>query len=197
MDRATVERWRDALDKKGHDVVRKQLDLRPGHPGELVYNIVDEPPYPDRAFCEDWCRGAPPPPTAMSGTGAMVVIMTVLAVVFAFRAAMSFSTADPNWLTPNTGAFHPTQQSSTSSTPSIPIPSPAPMAGGGAATSDSALQNTASQNSSVINTIQQNSVMMPSCTSVSSAGNRATVQALKSCSKLGQPFLKQSNGPPS
>jgi hypothetical protein len=192
MDRATVERWREALDKKGLDVVRQQLDLRPGRPDEVIYNIVDEPPYPDRAFCEDWCRGAPPPPTAMSGTGAMVVIMSVLVVVFALRAAMSFSSADVNWLAPNTGAFHPAQSAASS----MPRTGSAPTAsgsGGSASSSVTALQNSAAQNSSVVNTTEQGS-MLPSCTSVS-GGTVTSVQSLPSCSKLGQPFMKKSSGP--
>jgi hypothetical protein len=184
MDRATVERWREALEKKGLDVVRHQLDLRPGRPDEVLYNIVDEPPYPDRAFCEDWCRGAPPPPTAISGTGAMVIIMSILVIVCVLRGFVSFSTADPDWLAPNSGTFH---QASTAA--------PARQAGGsaGSAGPASSIQNTAAQNGSVVNTTEQGS-MLPSCTSVS-AGSIGSVQKLPSCSKLGQPFVKQSSGP--
>jgi hypothetical protein len=184
MDRATVERWREALEQKGLNVVRQQLDLRPGPPNEVLYNIVDDPPYPDRAFCEDWCRGAPPPPVAMSGTGAMVVIMSILVVVFALRAFVSYGTADPNWLAPNAVPLHQT-----------PMTGGALKTGGSGGGSASSTQNNSAQNGSVITTTEQGS-MLPSCTSVSSGGNLATVQTQKACSKLGQPFVKQSSGGP-
>jgi hypothetical protein len=179
MDRATDERWREALEKKGQDAIRHKLDLRPGPPGELFYDIVDAPPYPDRAFCEAWCRGVPPRTGGMSRIGAMVVIMSILVVVCGLRAFTSSSKQDANWLSPTTSQYHPSAAAA------------APH-GGGAGSSDDSIQNSAAQNSSVINT-QQKASILPSCSSVSSAGTVATVHSAGACSKLGQPF-KQGSG---
>jgi hypothetical protein len=201
MDAADDERWREALAKKGKDVVRQKLDLRPGAPTELLYDVVDEPPYPDRAFCEAWCRDTLPKAGGISGSAVMVVIMSVLVLVCGLRAFAPFSKQDANWLSPDT-----TQSQSTTplpnanwlspdATPYHPTQAAAPPPTGGATNSDdtlsnAALQNQATVNSSVISTQNQNSIL-PSCTAVSRAGNVASVQALPACSKLGQPFVKQ------
>jgi hypothetical protein len=189
MDRATDERWREALKKKGQQVVRQQLDCRPGPPTELLYDIVDEPPYPTRAYCEAWCRGMPAKSVGMSGTGAMVVIMSILVVVCVFRGALSLSSADVNWLSSSDEPYHSGQ--------SAPQPAAAPHAAsassGAASSSDTSLGNTATQNSSVISTQSQGSIRS-GCTAVSNAGNQATVETRAPCSKLGQPFVQRSSG---
>jgi hypothetical protein len=175
MDRNTEERWRTALQKQGQDAVRQRLDLRPGPQSELFYDIVDEPPYPDRAFCEAWCRGPTQRKSGISGAGVMVIIMSVLFVVCGLRAFTSSSKQDANWLAPNGAAFHH---------PSPTAASPTGAAGNSDTTIGfGAVQNQATQNSSVINTQGQSS-LLSGCTTVSSANNLATVQRLKPCSKL-------------
>jgi hypothetical protein len=204
MDRATDERWREALDKKGRGVVRQQLDLRPGPPSELFYDIVDEPPYPSREYCEAWCRDTPAKTGGISGSGVMVIIMSVLVLVCGLRAFAPFSKQDAGWLSPDT-----TQSRSTTplpnanwlspdTTPYHPTAVAPPPSGGGSANSDdspqnTALQNQSAQNSSIISTQNQNTIL-PACTAVSSGGNLATVRSQKSCSQLGQPFAKGSGG---
>jgi hypothetical protein len=70
--------------------------------------------------------------------------------------------------------------------------------GGWAASDDTirngALQNQAAANGSNIST-QQRASMLPDCSSVSSAGDVATVRSQKPCSSLGQPFVKHGTGP--
>jgi hypothetical protein len=179
MDRATEERWRAALKKKGMDAMRAELDLRPGRPTDPVYDIGDGPPYPTRAYCEEWCRGAPPPRMGPSGAAKMVIIMSILVVVCVIRALSSLSPADANWLSDNTVRYDYGKP-------------PAPR--GGSSGSDDGIQNNATQNSSAIHA--PNSVStMPSCTSVASAGDLRTVNQLRPCDKLGKQSVQQNTAP--
>jgi hypothetical protein len=181
MDRATDERWREALKKKGQQVVRQQLDCRPGPPSELLYDIVDEPPYPTRAYCEAWCRGAPAKSIGMSPAGAMVLISSILLIICVFRGAMSWSSADTNWLSATGAPYHSAQ----SAPKAVGGGGGRAASGGGGSSSGNALQN-----SSLITTTQQGSILS-GCTAVSSAGDQATVSSRGPCSKLGQPFLSK------
>lgn len=47
--------WRQALKAKGKDWVKAELLRRPGHPQDVVYDIVFEEPLPTRDFCQQWC----------------------------------------------------------------------------------------------------------------------------------------------
>jgi hypothetical protein len=179
MDRATEERWRAALKKKGIDAMRAELDLRPGRPTDPVYDIGDAPPYPTRAYCEEWCRGAPPPRLGPSGPATMVIIMSILVVVCVIRALTSLSPSDANWLSDNTVRYDYGKP---------PVPR------GGSSRSDDSIQNDATQNQSAIR--MPNSVStMPSCTSVASAGDLRTVNQLRPCDKLGKQSVQQNTAP--
>ncbi len=168
MDRATEERWRAALKAKGMDVVQVELDLRPGRPEDLVYNVVDEPPYPTRAFCQNWCRGAPPPKFGPSGPTAMIVIMSVLIVVCVIRAITSYSPKEADWLSADQGTYHRQE---------------APAMRGVLGGSDDTIQNTTMDNQGTDAATQMHT-LMPGCSAVSSAGDTRTVHAAKPCSKL-------------
>ena len=48
-------RWRDAMQRMGKMAVETALSRRPGRPGDRLDDIVYEPPYPTRAFCQQWC----------------------------------------------------------------------------------------------------------------------------------------------
>jgi hypothetical protein len=172
VDRATEERWCVALNEKGIDAVRVELDMRPGPATEVCYNIGDEPPYPTRAFCEEWCRGKPPRRMGLSGPTSMVVAMSLLVVVCIIRAIGSFSPSEKNWLSDNSVAYVreavPTMRAS----------------------SGSSMNQIA--NSDVITTSEQHTIR-PACSAVSSAGDARTVQKLADCSKLGsQPGQQKS-----
>jgi hypothetical protein len=164
MDRATEERWRTALKKKGLEVVQVELDMRPGRAGDICYDVGDEPPYPTRAFVENWCRGKPPKPFGPSGTTAMIIGMSLLFVVCIIRALSSFSPSEKDWLSDGAVPY---------------VREAVPTMRGSSASSDDTVQN-----SSVINSKQQPSIRA-ACNAVSSAGDGRTVQMLPECSKLG------------
>jgi hypothetical protein len=190
MDRATEERWSTALEKRGLAVVRQELDLRPGKPGDVIYNVVDDPPYPTRAFCEAWCRGTPQETIALPTAGMMMAGASALIVVCIIKAITSWSPADANWLSDKAGQFH-----SSSSSSGLSGMGPGGGSGGGTGgSSDNSIQNTAAvnaatKNNSLISTQAQSS-LLPSCTTVANAGNLATVTSVPACSKVGQPLTK-------
>lgn len=47
--------WRNALQAKGRDWVLTELRTRPGQPQDILYDVVHEPPFPTREFCQRWC----------------------------------------------------------------------------------------------------------------------------------------------
>lgn len=49
-----VERWQEALRRVGKEQVWAKLSERPGNPRDPLYDIVYEPPYPTREFCQQW-----------------------------------------------------------------------------------------------------------------------------------------------
>jgi hypothetical protein len=55
MDDLTEIAWRKALGERGKEWVIAQLRTRPGRSEDAVYDVVFEPPYPTRAFCQIWC----------------------------------------------------------------------------------------------------------------------------------------------
>jgi hypothetical protein len=172
VDRATEERWCAALKEKGIDAVRVELDMRPGRATDVCYDIGDIPPYPTRAFCEEWCRGKPPRRMGLSGPSSMVVIMSILVVVCIIRAIGTFSPSEKNWL-------------SDQSVPYVREAVPTMRAGSGSSVNQIA-------NSQMITTSEQHSIR-PACSAVSSAGDAKTVQTLSDCSKLGsQPGQQKS-----
>jgi hypothetical protein len=48
-------RWRDAMGRMGKVGVEVELRRRPGRPTDVVLDIGNEPPYPTREFCQQWC----------------------------------------------------------------------------------------------------------------------------------------------
>lgn len=49
------ERWCSAMERMGKEAVQAELMRRPAYPGERILDIVYEPPYPTREFCQQWC----------------------------------------------------------------------------------------------------------------------------------------------
>ncbi len=47
--------WRTALQARGRDWVLTELQTRPGQPDDVLQDVVFEPPYPPREFCQRWC----------------------------------------------------------------------------------------------------------------------------------------------
>jgi hypothetical protein len=50
-----AERWCTAMERMGKEAVQSELLRRPAYPGERILDIVYEPPYPTREFCQQWC----------------------------------------------------------------------------------------------------------------------------------------------
>lgn len=50
------DRWRRALKETGQQEVMRQLTCYPGQPGDVLTNLPLLPPYPTRAFCQQWCE---------------------------------------------------------------------------------------------------------------------------------------------
>jgi hypothetical protein len=51
---ANAERWQEALRRLGKEEVWAKLSQRLGNPREPLYDIVYEPPFPTREFCQQW-----------------------------------------------------------------------------------------------------------------------------------------------
>jgi hypothetical protein len=49
------DRWRQALKETGLQEVMRQLRCYPGRPEDVLSNLPLLPPYPSRAFCQQWC----------------------------------------------------------------------------------------------------------------------------------------------
>jgi hypothetical protein len=175
MDLETEERWHAALEKRGKEEVRIELDLRPGRPEDLVFSIGDGPPYPTRAYCEAWYAGYRRKAIQISGTKAMVVITSLLTVVCIIWSISSASRQNEHWLSANVLPF--SRQPVPVVRPTMPV-------------SDDTLGNSAIQNSDVITT-QDKNTLLPACSAVAPAGNSATVSSLPPCNKLGARALQQ------
>jgi len=55
MNEYAEAEWRQALQARGKDWVKAELQKRPGQPNDVVYDIVFEEPFPTRDFCLQWC----------------------------------------------------------------------------------------------------------------------------------------------
>jgi uncharacterized membrane protein YgcG len=49
------EHWRKALASRGKEAVKAELQMRPGPLDDVIYGIAYEAPFPNRAFCQQWC----------------------------------------------------------------------------------------------------------------------------------------------
>jgi hypothetical protein len=49
------EVWRRGLRARGQHWVMAELHRRAGRPEDVLLEVVFEPPYPTRAFCQQWC----------------------------------------------------------------------------------------------------------------------------------------------
>jgi hypothetical protein len=86
----TIEaKWREGLERKGTDWVKRELQTRAGQPDDVVLDVVFEEPYPNRDYCQRWCTerdnkmGGPSIPTLVV-IGLMVIVM-IAGVTFSIR----------------------------------------------------------------------------------------------------------------
>jgi hypothetical protein len=168
MDRQTEERWRAALAERGKERVQAELEMIPGRPEDLVYTLGDAPPYPTRAFCEQWCRGKPAQRIGGSGTTAILIGLTVVMVLCFLAAANSLvGTID----TERRAGPSPGQRGAVL----------APFAGSGFKPDD------ATRNQALTPNAGKGEPSAENCSAVTSAGNLRTVPTAKPCLPPGLP----------
>jgi hypothetical protein len=90
MNDATEVIWRKALQAKGKDWVLNHLRRRPGQPGDTVYDVVFEAPFPTRAFCQRWCADEDNKIFNVSGHAIVLLIAFVIVVICTLRAVHSW-----------------------------------------------------------------------------------------------------------
>lgn len=98
MNELTETAWRQALKAKGRDWVRAELQKRPGHPEDAVYDIVFEEPFPTRDFCQQWCAEEENKLFHMSWYAGAVLVaffVTVCCCVAAMRGLSSYQAQTP------------------------------------------------------------------------------------------------------
>ena len=83
--------WRHALEVKGKDWVIAELQKRPGHPGDAVYDIVFEEPYPTRDFCWRWCAEEDSRFIRFSWETTGALVFLILAIVCGVAAVRSWN----------------------------------------------------------------------------------------------------------
>src|SRR5271165_140885 len=173
MDRATQERWRLALEQKGLHVVRAELDMRPGRDSEPMYGIGDAPPYPTRAFCDQWCRGEYGNTPILSKSMGVAIFAGLAFIACIVQVIGGHS---------HTEAFS-AHQTTFVRAGRAPAPrGPAPPSDD--SLRNAAAQNDATQNSSVISSADPQS-LRSSCSHVSASNSERTVNGLRPCDKLG------------
>lgn len=166
VDRETEERWRDALQQKGLAEVLAELDMRPGRPSDVVFDIGDRPPYPTRGFCWQWCVSGGGPSPGFAPHAAVLVALAALFVVCVLHAEVDWPAARAHL--PNFASAAP-----------LPL-GPPPV-------SDDGIANTSVISTTVTRTI------LPSCTWVSASDAIVTVQRLPPCAKLGSKLSASSD----
>lgn len=82
-----VDAWRAGLQARGRDWVLAELSRRAGQPDEPLYDVVYEPPYPTREFCQRWCVEDDNKILRMSGTS-KIAICTFIVLILVFGMAV-------------------------------------------------------------------------------------------------------------
>ncbi|WP_158922614.1 hypothetical protein [Acidisphaera sp. S103] len=89
------EAWRTGLKTKGRDWVLAELNMRPGLPQDPLYDVVFEPPYPSREFCQRWCVETDNQYLRLSGTGIATLVGLAILAIFVVMAMYSLSEVAP------------------------------------------------------------------------------------------------------
>jgi hypothetical protein len=90
MNDETQVNWRKALQTKGKDWVLNHLRSRPSQPGDTIYDVVFEAPFPTREFCQRWCADEDNKLFNLSGHTIALLVALVIAVICAGRAVHSW-----------------------------------------------------------------------------------------------------------
>jgi hypothetical protein len=87
--------WREALIAKGKDWVLAELQRRSGRPGDSVFDIVFEEPFPTREFCQRWCAEEDNRLFRFSWEKAAALVFLILTIVCSLGAVKSWNTTPP------------------------------------------------------------------------------------------------------
>jgi hypothetical protein len=87
--------WRTALQAKGRDWVLAELETRPGRPDDVVYDVVFEPPFPTREFCQRWCVEDDNRFLHVATSTKAALCVLVMLILFAAMGIHSLSSSGP------------------------------------------------------------------------------------------------------
>jgi hypothetical protein len=90
-----AERWCSAMERMGKETVQAELARRPAYPGERILDIVHEPPYPTREFCQQWCTEQDNVVLRFSKSTAIILTLVVV-IAGCLVQVFSGSSAPPN-----------------------------------------------------------------------------------------------------
>jgi hypothetical protein len=96
MSDAEEKIWRAALQLRGRTWVRHALNSRHGQPGDPVFDVVFEPPYPTREFVQRWCSERGNEGFALSGHAKVLIAAALLLIAFSTLAVRSFTAVHHN-----------------------------------------------------------------------------------------------------
>jgi hypothetical protein len=71
-------RWTDAMERMGKEAVQAEMARRPAREGDRIFDIVHEPPFPTREFCQQWCTAQDNVVFRFSKTTAIILALIVL-----------------------------------------------------------------------------------------------------------------------
>jgi hypothetical protein len=87
--------WRTALRAKGRDWVLSELRRRPGQPEDTLYDVVHEPPFPTREFCQRWCVEEDNKFLSVPTSTKFALCALVIMIIFAGMAVHSWTSIEP------------------------------------------------------------------------------------------------------
>ena len=88
--------WRKALQARGRERIRAELETRAGAPDDVVLDVVYEPPYPTREFCQRWCAEQDNRMFHLSGYSKAALIALLLLTTFVIKAVVSWNSLPVN-----------------------------------------------------------------------------------------------------
>ncbi len=91
MDALTELAWRKALMTRGKEWVTSELRSRPGRADDVLFDVVFEPPYPTRSFCEQWCAEQDNKIFHLSWHSYAAIAMLILFVICTLHAVGSWN----------------------------------------------------------------------------------------------------------
>ena len=139
MDALTELAWRNALKAKGREWVTSELRARPGRPDDALLDVVFEPPYPPRSFCEQWCAEQDNHIFHVSWHTLAAIAALVLFIICFWKAVGSWNYRELETAIENhsPAPVQPERTVSSGSDFSVSIPKPYSPSDGGSSTTSS------------------------------------------------------------